>query len=316
MRQIEEKFRSWAMEHIQILSFAAAVVLTILLRYVLTGIHLPADYGNITAHMGVLQTFPLPIYITIALVSYLFEGCSAVAVYKIALWSCRVQSKGAAVIALLYLWLPATVLTGNMLLHWDAVYVCAGLWMIYHMCSRQYKKALLCGAAGLAVQLFIPIVSPLRYTEAAVEVLYSNAPNIYAVMNARIDAYAPVAYMVLPVIGLVCFLLYYWRRGSLHFHKGQTLKIWMWIFFTFFFFAPHMTERGLFLPAALVTIYYLLYERGKYIVPVVMNIVVLMCYDNRLFGGIGISTFWLAVIITGIYGYITFGSKTSLNAML
>lgn len=178
--------------------FGIMILLSLLLRILLTGRHLSTDYIDhllpwVTnfRELGVIDgmlvgkgdyyvpynlflawvsNLPLEPYIPITALSVLFEYIAAVYVYKLAYELCGITSADRTKmyrirlsmgITVLYLFLPTGYLDSAIWQQCDSIYTCFLLMALYYAVKERYNKAFICMGLGFAFKLQAVFLLPL-----------------------------------------------------------------------------------------------------------------------------------------------------------
>lgn len=321
---LEMNLRKWLDIHFQKVCIAVLCVVTLLLKWMMTG-----EGGRLTV------------------LSYCFEIGSVCIVYAIAK-ELKVKKPKDILIALMYMCLPNVLMTGAWLQQKDAVYIFFAWAVVYSVMKNHMLLACILFTAGFICQMemlfllpflilscvafhrgrwqyFLVIPTggllsvgvcrllgiPWRQALPLVQKIIPEGEELYASGPTAL-VWLPEESELLVIFSMIVLIAMFLAAGLwlTHISYGNSpsnlLRLAMWSSFSCYLLTPKMLEKDTYLPIVLMSVYYACTSLKKIWMPIAGNIIVLICYDSGLFGGRGIDIKWLALFMLILYGLATY----------
>lgn len=137
--------------------------------------------------------------------------------------------------------------------------------------------------------------------------MFLNFPNFCSLLPNDYEVYAVISGSFCILLLIFCTLFI--KQENITFNKENILRISTWVSMTCVMFLPSMHDRYGFIPIILITVYYIVLDRRKLWIAIVINIIFMITFEThaRIAGDmIPFSIYNFAYIHLGIYVYMSY----------
>lgn len=253
------------------------------------------------------------------------------------------------IISIVFLFLPIVWLDSGGWVQCDIIYTFFTLCCIYACMQKTYARAFLYFSIGFcfklqtifilpllimlyinkkSISIFNFLIIPATYFIVGLPAFMAGNREIYSKYYIQIFEYQdmflnfpnfstllPNDYEIYAVIsGSFCILLLilatlYLKKENIIYNNVNILRLSIWVSMTCVMFLPSMHERYGFIPIILISVYYMVIDRRKLWIAIVINIIFMIIFEThaRVAGSmIPFNIYYFAYIHLGIYVYMSY----------